>query len=45
MADGEEELPISKLLNAIKETKEDLTNHIDKKNQKTADIQTTLTKI
>uniref|UniRef100_A0A3P9BGG8 L1 transposable element RRM domain-containing protein n=1 Tax=Maylandia zebra TaxID=106582 RepID=A0A3P9BGG8_9CICH len=42
MADGEEELPISKLLNAIKETKEDLTKHIDKK---TADIQATLTKI
>uniref|UniRef100_A0A669E390 L1 transposable element RRM domain-containing protein n=1 Tax=Oreochromis niloticus TaxID=8128 RepID=A0A669E390_ORENI len=42
MADGKEELPINKLLNAIKETKEDLTNHIDKK---TADIQTTLTKI
>uniref|UniRef100_A0A3Q2W1E0 L1 transposable element RRM domain-containing protein n=1 Tax=Haplochromis burtoni TaxID=8153 RepID=A0A3Q2W1E0_HAPBU len=33
MADGEEELPISKLLNAIKETKEDLTKHIDKKTQ------------
>lgn len=42
MADGEEELPISKLLNAIKETKEELTKHIDKK---TADIQITLTKI
>jgi len=42
MADGETETPFSKLLDAIQETKEDLTKHIDKK---TADIQTTLTKI
>ncbi|KAL7393376.1 hypothetical protein ABVT39_009912 [Epinephelus coioides] len=42
MADGEKETPFSKLLDAIQEAKEDLTKHIDKK---TADIQTTLTKI
>lgn len=42
MADGEKETSFSKLLDAIQETKEDLTKHIDKK---TADIQTTLTKI
>lgn len=42
MADGEKETSFSKLLDAIQETKEDLTKHIDKE---TADIQTTLTKI
>uniref|UniRef100_A0A3B4X586 L1 transposable element RRM domain-containing protein n=1 Tax=Seriola lalandi dorsalis TaxID=1841481 RepID=A0A3B4X586_SERLL len=42
MADGEKEIPFSKLLDAIQETKEELTKHIDKK---TADIQITLTKI
>ena len=42
MADGEKETSFSKLLDAIQETKDDLTKHID---QKTADIQTTLTKI
>lgn len=42
MADGEKETSFSKLLLAIQETKDDLTKHIDKK---TADIQTTLTKI
>lgn len=36
------EMSLSKLLEAIQETKEDLKKHIDKQ---TADIQTTLTKI
>ena len=36
MAEGEEETSLNKLLDAIQETKEDLTKHI---NKKTADIQ------
>ncbi|CAK6968210.1 unnamed protein product, partial [Scomber scombrus] len=44
MADGQDETEklLNKLLDAIKETKEDLTEHIDKK---TNDIQAKLTKI
>lgn len=42
MTDGEKETSFSKLLDAIQETKDDLTKHID---QKTADIQTTLMKM
>lgn len=42
MADGEKETSFSKLLDAIQETKDDLTKHVDKK---TANIPTTLMKI
>lgn len=42
LADAEKETSFSKLLEAIQETKDDLTKHIDKK---TADTQTTLTQI
>lgn len=42
MADGEKETTLSTLLQAIQETKDELTMHIDKK---ATDIQATLTKI